>query len=47
VLQGISGELVSLLAEFVRCQMFCLAVRDRCGGVGVRSQVVKFCCLIV
>ena len=47
VLQRTPGEFVSLLAEFVCGKMIPLAVRDRCGGVGVRCEIVKFCGLIV
>jgi hypothetical protein len=47
MLQGIPRELVSLLAEFVSGSMICFAVCDRCDGVGVGCQIVKFRGLIV
>jgi hypothetical protein len=47
VLQGISGELVSLPAELVSGAMICFAVGDCGGGVGVGCAIVKFCGLIV
>jgi hypothetical protein len=47
MLQGIPRELVSLLAEFVSGSMICFAVCDRCDGVGVGCQIVKFCGSIV
>ena len=47
VFQGIPRELVSLLAEFVSGSMICLALCDRCDGVGVGCLIVKFCGPIV
>jgi len=47
VLQGFPRELESLLAEFMSGSMIRLAVGGRCGGVGVRCNIMKFCGSVV